>query len=256
MATVPQQRRTREIDYPTTDGKPMGETELHIKDLIDVLQPLQDRFADEPNVYVGGNLLLFYVEGNRRKHISPDILVALGVPKEPHRDYYLLWKEGKGPDFIVELTSKSTKREDKKKKFELYRDVLKVAEYFLFDPREEYLRPSLQGFRLVAGDYVAIEPVAGRLPSQVLGLHLERDGQQLRLFDPAAGVRLQTPREGREAATRRAEGERRRAEDERRRAEDERRRAEEAEAAHRRLAEENERLRREIEALRQGPKPE
>jgi Uma2 family endonuclease len=249
MATVPQQRRTREIDYPTTDGKPMGETELHIKDLIDVLQPLQDHFADEPNVYVGGNLLLFYVEGNRRKHVSPDILVALGVSKLPHRDYYLLWKERKGPDFIVELTSKSTKREDKKKKFEIYRDVLKVSEYFLFDPMEEYLHPSLQGYRLVAGDYVAIDPVAGRLPSQILGLHLERDGQQLRLFDPVAGVRLQTPREGREAATRRAE-------DERRRAEDERRRAEEAEAVHRRLAEENERLRREIEALRQGSKPE
>ena len=92
-----------------------------------------------------------------------------------------------------------------KQKFRLYRDVLRVSEYFLFDPRAEYLKPPLQGFLLTSGDYVPIEPVAGRLPSQVLGLHLERDGEHLRLFDPATGSRLMTPLEGREAAQRRAE---------------------------------------------------
>ena len=188
MATVGGQRRTREIVYPTRDGKPMAETELHRDDMVDTIQTLQDYFADRPRVYVGGNLLLFYEEGNRRKHVSPDVLVAFGVPKEPKRDHYLVWKEGKSPDFIAEITSKSTRREDQKTKFILYRDVLRVPEYVLFDPRAEYLDPPLQGFRLVGGDYVLIEPVAGRLPSQVLGLHLERDGQELRLFDPAAGA--------------------------------------------------------------------
>jgi hypothetical protein len=129
---------------------------------------------------------------------------------------------------------------------------LRVSEYFLFDPTEDYLDPPLQGFRLVGGDYIPIEPIAGRLPSQVLGLHLERDGTRLRLFDPATGRRLLTRLEAREAAERRAEEEHRRAEEERRRAEEERRRAEEAEAAQQRLAEENERLRRELEALRRG----
>ncbi len=259
MATVPKQRRTREIDYPTTDGKPMGETELHIDEMIDSRQVLRDWFAGEPNVYVGGNLLVFYEEGNRRKHVSPDVLVAINVPREPKRDYYLVWKEGKAPDFVVEITSKSTRRVDKQKKFVLYRDVLRVTEYFLFDPRAEYLDPPLQGFRLVSGEYVAIEPVAGRLPSQVVGLHLQRDGQNLRLFDPATGKYLLTRLEAREAAERLAvekgqiaAAERHRAEEERHRAEEERHRAEAAEAEQRRLAEENERLRREIEALRGG----
>jgi Uma2 family endonuclease len=240
MATVPGQRRAREIQYPTRDGKPMAETPLHMEDMIDTIQVLQDHFADRPRVYVWGNMMLYYEEGNRRKHVSPDVLVALDVPKEPIRDYYLVWKEGKAPDFVAEITSKSTKREDMKKKFAIYRDILKVSEYVLFDPRAEYLKPPLQGFRLVAGEYLPIEPVAGRLPSQVLGLHLERDGQKLRLFDPAAGARLQTPREARETAERLAE--------------EERRRADAAEAAQRRLAEENERLLREIEALRRGSK--
>jgi Uma2 family endonuclease len=221
----------------------MAETEIHLKDMIDTIQVLDDYYASQPSVYVCGNLLLYYEEGNRRKHVSPDVLVALGVPKEPLRDYFLVWKEGKAPDFIVEITSKSTKQEDMKKKFGIYRDILRVSEYFLFDPTEDYLHPPLQGFRLAGREYVPIAPIAGRLPSHIVGLHLERDGQKLRLFDPATGQRLLTRLEAREQAERRAA-------DEHRRAADERRRAAAAEATARRLAEENERLRREIEALR------
>ena len=245
MATVQQQRSTREIEYPTTDGKPMAETQLHMADMIDTIQVLQDRFADRPNVYVWGNLLLYYEEGNPRKHVSPDVLVVRNVPKDPPRENYLVWKEGKAPDFVAEITSKSTRQEDKKKKFAIYRDILKVSEYFLFDPTEDYLDPPLQGFRLFRGNYVPIKAVAGRLPSRVLGLHLEHDGKTLRLFDPATGLRLPTRQEARETAERWAE-------EERRRAEEQRHRAETAEAAQQHLAEENDRLRREIEALRRS----
>ena len=181
MATVPKQQKTRIIEYPSGDGKPMAETQVHLEDMIDAIQVLDDRFVDEPNVYVGGNLLLYYEEGNPRKHVAPDVLVALGIRKEPPRENYLVWREGKAPDMVIEITSKSTKREDKTKKFEIYRDILSVSEYFLFDPTEDYLDPPLQGFRLVRGTFVPIEPIAGRLPSQVLGLHLERDWQETSL---------------------------------------------------------------------------
>ena len=172
MATVPKQRRTREVNYPTTDGKPIGETELHIDELIDAFQVLRDWYA---------------ACAERLRRRRPDALLRRGQPaearfarhlrgsrcsQETKREYYLLWKEGKGPDFVVEITSKSTRREDMQKKFVLCRDVLKVSEYFLFDPRAEYLDPRLRGFRLTGGDYVPIEPIDGRLPSQVVGLHL------------------------------------------------------------------------------------
>ena len=189
-----------QVEYPTSDGKPMAETELHRDLMLDLIETLKDRFAADPDVYVSGNILLFYEEGNKKKHVAPDVLVALGVPKLPKRLYYLLWEEGKAPDFIVEITSRTTRREDKRTKRTLYRDVLKVPEYFLFDPFEEYLKPSMQGYRLVEGEYVAIEPVAGRLQSYMLGLHLERDGTQLRLFDPATGRWLPTPQEQTAAA--------------------------------------------------------
>ena len=37
--------------------------------------------------------------------------------------------------------------------------------------------------------------VAGRITSQILGLHLERDGTSLRLYNPATGTRLPTREE-------------------------------------------------------------
>jgi Uma2 family endonuclease len=231
MATVPPQRRTREIEYPTSDWKPMAETDIHRRDMTDVIEELEDHFADRPRVYVSGNLVLYYEEGNPRKHVVPDVVVALNVPKEPPREHYLVWKEGKAPDFVAEITSKTTRREDLKTRSRIYRDIVGVREYILFDPRAEYLDPPLQGYRLAGGEYLPIELVAGRLPGEVLGLHLERDGQALRLFDPATGARLLTRLEGQQA---------------------ERRRAEAAEAEQRCLAGEIERLRREIEALRGG----
>src|SRR5262249_5224635 len=126
-------------------------------------------------------------------------------------------EEGKAPEAAIELTSKSTRREDLGKKMAIYRDVLKVKEYFLFDPHREYLKPPLQGYRLRQGDYRPIKPVAGRLPSQVLGLHLEADGGVLRLYDPATGRWVPTPAEVRqqaEAARQQAEAARQQAEEE------------------------------------------
>jgi Uma2 family endonuclease len=227
MATTPRTTAEREVDYPTSDGKPMGETDLHRQNMMDLIQVLEEHFAADPRVYVSGNLLLFYERGNRRRHVSPDVFVVRDVPKLPPRDYYLLWEEGKSPDAVIEITSKTTRREDQKKKREIYRDVLKVPEYFQFDPTEDYLKPPFQGHRLVEGEYLPIEPIAGRLPSALLGLHLERRGTELRLYNPTTGRCLLTPQE--QVAALRPEAE-----------------------ARQRLEAENERLRAELEALRRA----
>ena len=214
MATTPSTRVRDQIVYPTRDGRPMGESDVHRDRMFDLIQMLQDHFAADPMVCVSGNLLIFYEPGNKRKHVAPDVFVVRGVPKR-ERDNYLVWEEGRGPDLIIELTSRSTRHEDQVKKFELYRDVLRVSEYFLFDPRAEYLKPPLQGHRLIDGQYVRIEPVAGRLPSVVLGLELEAVGNQLRFYNPATGRYLPTPRETSreaEAARQQAEAARQQAE--------------------------------------------
>ncbi len=216
------------VEYPTGDGQPMAETPVHRDNMIAMLDVLRARFATDPMVYISGNMFLFYVPGKRRRHVSPDVFLVRGVPNKD-RDIYLVWEEGKGPDVVFEYTSASTRDEDLDEKYHLYQDTLAVPEYFLFDPKQEYLTPSLQGFRLNSGRYLAIAPVEGRLHSEVLGLDLERDGTFLRLRDPATGNRLLTSWESlslTEAALRQAEAEKRQAEAEKRQAETEKRQAE------------------------------
>jgi Uma2 family endonuclease len=216
-------------DYPESDGRPMAETDLHRKLMQALIETLEEWFAAEPDVYVTGNLLVFYEKGDKRRHVSPDVFVVRGVRKGL-RPNYLMWEE-RTPDVVIELTSKTTRAEDSNKKWKLYEGKLRVKEYFLFDPTEDYLKPSLQGFRRVRGKFRAIDPVDGRLPSEHLGLHLERAGDQLRLWNPETGNRVPTPAERRaEDATRAAQ---------------ETARADQAEA-------EVERLRRELERLRRA----
>ncbi|HEX7380301.1 MAG TPA: Uma2 family endonuclease [Pirellulales bacterium] len=261
MATIPPPSRLSgseaDIDYPTGDGKPVAETPIHYRNLKAAVETLDRHFQAEPMVYVWGNMLVFYEEGNRRKHVSPDTFVALGVPKDKPRDNYLIWQEGHGLDLVIELTSKSTKEEDLDHKMAIYRDIIGVSEYFLFDPRAEYLAPPLQGYRLREGQYERIQMVDGRLPSEVTGLHLERDGQWLRFYNPLTGRRLLTTEElllGERAERERAEAEREYAEARCERAEAERERAE----SERKLvadqlegsAHEVERLRLELESWR------
>jgi Uma2 family endonuclease len=183
----------RRNDYPTSDGKPMGETDWHRKLMNILIETLEAFFAGQ-RVYVSGNLLLFYEPGNRRRHVSPDVFVVRGVDNHL-RDNYLLWEERRGPQVVIEVTSASTAQEDQTTKRALYRDTLGVREYFLFDPYGEWLDPPLQGFRLRKGMYQPIRSRHGRLVSSVLKLHLEGDGEMLRLWDPRTGKWLPTPAE-------------------------------------------------------------
>ncbi len=137
--------------------------------------------------------MMYYEEGNKRRHLSPDVFVVFGIPKR-ERIYYLVWDEGKGPDVVIELTSKSTRSEDQNKKKDLYRDVLRVAgNTFLFDHHPGLLRPPLQGFRLVEGQY---EPSNDpRPPRALLACISNAYDNQLRLFNPQTQERLATPAE-------------------------------------------------------------
>ena len=214
----------REIDYPEGDGKPMAETPVHMQVMWDVINMLIAWFAKR-RVYVWGNMFLYYVMGDPRKNVSPDVMVVKGVDKNKERRVFKVWEENnRTPSVAIEITSRKTRREDTLTKYALYQDVLKVREYFLFDPFGEYLDPPLIGYRLRTGVYEPIQAVDGRLPSRELGLHLEANGEELRLWDPTTGQWLLTQKE----ALQRLEEARQRAEDERQqaRAETERLRAE------------------------------
>jgi Uma2 family endonuclease len=201
-----------DVTYPETDGEPMAETDTHRDLMADALiYPLKEYFRDQPDVYVSGNLLLYYEEGNPRASVAPDVFVVFGISKGERR-IYKLWEEEKAPDVVIELTSASTRQKDLGDKRLLYEE-LGVGEYFIFDPLHEYLEPPLRGFRLEEGFYTPLK--ANRLDSdewelhsQVLGLTLRSLGDQLRLYDPQTGQMLRTL--GEEAAAHRREAEARR----------------------------------------------
>jgi Uma2 family endonuclease len=186
------------IYYPESDGKPMGETDVHIDAVIYLREALRDCFRDEPQVYVAGNMLLYYEEGNPAACVAPDVFVVQGVAKGERRTYRL-WEEGQPPSVAFEITSRGTRLEDLGTKRAVYA-MLGVQEYFLYDPLGEYLRPPLQGYRLQEGEYQRILPDAdGGLTSQTLVLELQLEEGRLRLVNPATGDRLLTPAEAQAA---------------------------------------------------------
>ncbi len=191
------------IVYPESDGKPMAETDRHRDQMIDYIQMLKHHFQHADDVYVSGNLLMYYEEGNPRKSISPDVFVVFGVAKKL-RDTYLIWEEANTPDFVLEVASPSTFTNDIGKKKDLYASVLSVKEYFIYDPMGQIV-PSFIGFRLIDGVYQEISFVNERLPSTVLGLELGEHEDVLRLYDPNTSQWLQTPSERAETAEIRAE---------------------------------------------------
>ena len=67
-----------EIHYPESDGEPMAETDLHRDWMFRIIDILQQRFEGQ-QVYVSGNLLLYFVEGDPTKSVAPDTLVVKGV---------------------------------------------------------------------------------------------------------------------------------------------------------------------------------
>jgi Uma2 family endonuclease len=190
MAAIPLQR---DIHYPESDGQPMAETEIHLDVTIDLIQGLRRRYRDVPDVYVVGDMFLYYVQGDPRSVVSPDVFLVHGVPKTPRRRIYKLWEEGKAPSLVIEVTSDSTRDEDVRKKKKIY-EMLGIEEYFLFDPLGDYLKPRLQGYRLAegpSGKYQAIPPsVNGALPSRVTGLILRPEDSGLRLVDAGTGEGL------------------------------------------------------------------
>ena len=147
-------------------------------------------------------MLMYYQEGDSRRRVSPDVFVAFGVPKLPERRVWLTWEEGKGPDFVLEVTSRSTRKEDEKGKKALY-ERLNVREYWQFDPLGEYLNPRLRGYVLgTDGKYRerVLEERTGALShDSLLGLTLRLEGERLRLFDPRRGEYLLTHSEERQA---------------------------------------------------------
>ena len=180
------------IEYPESDGLPMAENDFQLRTMTYAIEALDNHFRTRSDVYVSGDLFIYHEENNNRARIAPDVFVVFGVPAHLRRTY-LLWQEGKAPDFVMEVSSPSTWQADQGSKRDTCAKI-GVPEYWLYDPTGDYLTPRLQGFRLVDGRYAPIMvrgdgALTGR--SEVLDLELRLyPDDRFRFHDPATGQDL------------------------------------------------------------------
>jgi len=188
------------IFYPSSDGKPMGETGIHVRAMMNLHVALEEFFKPRQDVYIATDMFWYWKEG-RTKTVAPDVMVIPGVNSRPERRSFFTWREnGVVPAVVFEVASEGTWKSNLIRKRRLYQRR-GVKEYFIFDPEGFYLRPRLLGFRLKGPRYQTLFAIDDILSSD-LGFDLRPEGEMLRLIDRASGMNIPTPAESIERARR------------------------------------------------------
>ncbi len=205
----------------------MAENTVQYEWIVTIKGGVDSLFADDPNVFVAGDLLWYPVEGDPITRIAPDVLVAFGRPKGD-RGSYKQWEEGNLPPQVVfEILSPGNRPAEMGRKFQFYQRF-GVEEYYIYDPNDGFL----QGWRRV-GEHLEEVPRMAGFVSPRLGIRFApgEGPKNLRIFGPD-GMPFLTFADWVE----KSKTDQRRAHEERRRADEERRRADEASLRAERLA--------------------
>ncbi|HWG47783.1 MAG TPA: Uma2 family endonuclease [Gemmataceae bacterium] len=164
--------------YPDDDGLPMADNTLQYEWIVTIKGNMDALFRHDPNVFVGGNLLWYAVEGEPTICTAPDALVVFGRPKG-YRGSYMQWREDDiAPQIVFEILSPSNRDADMARKLEFY-DHYGVEEYYLYDPEEVVL----SGWQRVEGNLQAVSPMHG-WTSPRLGIRFDMSGEELVIFGP------------------------------------------------------------------------
>ncbi len=178
------------VYYPEEREDDMGETSIHIKLIADLLVILRSFFKDKEDIFLSGNMNLYYEEGEPRKWYAPDLLIAFGVPNV-ERSRYLLFREKVFPQVIFEISSEKTWQNDIDEKLRLY-EKYGAEEYYVLDPENAFLPKPLMAFRRDGERLVGLNVENERIFSPRLGLEIVREGNTFRLFNPNTNEYLRT----------------------------------------------------------------
>ena len=191
-----------EIEYPESDGKPMGETDLHRDWMFRLLEIFRQRYRDQ-QVYIASDLLVYYEEGTPSKFVVPDCFVVLDC-KPGRRRTFQTWNEKRVPNVVFEVTSRGTSSIDIVDNPVIY-ERMGVQEYFLYDPTASYLEPPLQRYRMTNGSLHQIAEANGRIRCETLGVELFLREHDLVIVDKETGVEQLTRADAEELAREQAE---------------------------------------------------
>jgi Uma2 family endonuclease len=177
-----------EIVYPSSDGEPLAESYSHLYAILTTLEVLKQYLSDRPSTVLADQFL-YYSQGYPKLRVAPDVMVIFDVAKGG-RDNYKIWEEKQVPKVIFEITSAGTRNQDLEFKKNLYQQ-LGVEEYWLFDPRGEWIPEQLIGYRLYRDIY---EPITDDC-SQPLNLRLVPEGELIGFYRQDTGEKLLIPDE-------------------------------------------------------------
>ncbi|MDZ7965015.1 MAG: Uma2 family endonuclease [Nostoc sp. DedSLP03] len=192
MTSLLPSSRSTEVFYPSSDGEPLAESYVHLCALLATLEVLRQYLLGR-QATVLSNQFLYYAQGFPRLRIAPDVMVIFNVAPGG-RDNYKIWEEGQVPVIIFEMTSEGTKNQDTGFKKTLY-EQLGVLEYWLFDPKGEWIKEQLQGYRLRGEVY---EPITDS-PCEPLQLRLQVEEQLIGFYREDTKEKLLIPEELAEA---------------------------------------------------------
>ena len=128
----------RDIIYPDSDGQPMSDNTEQFQWIVLLKENLECLFADNPHVFVAGDLLWYPVEGRPDIRVAPDVFVVFRRPKG-YRGSYRQWQEDNlAPQVVFEILSPGNRSKEMIRKLKFY-EHYGVDEYYLYDPEDNEL---------------------------------------------------------------------------------------------------------------------
>jgi Uma2 family endonuclease len=124
---------TANIIYPDRDGLPMSDNTKQFRWIVTIKENLELIYAQNPDVFVAGDLLWYPVEGNNTIRQAPDIMVALGRPKGDRGSYQQWREDGIAPQVVFEILSPGNRMGAMNRKLRFY-EQYGVNEYYIYDP--------------------------------------------------------------------------------------------------------------------------
>jgi Uma2 family endonuclease len=167
-----------EVIYPESDGQPISDNTKQFRWIVTIKENLELLYANNPDVFIAGDLLWYPVQGNNSLRQAPDVLVAIGRPRGD-RGSYQQWQEADiAPQVVFEILSPSNRLGEMSRKLEFY-DRHGVEEYYVYDPDRLDFTAWLRN-----GDRLELVDFQGTLTSPRLDIRFELQPQDLVIYRP------------------------------------------------------------------------
>jgi Uma2 family endonuclease len=165
--------------FPDSDGKPIADNTVQFGWIVVIKENLEILFANNPDVFVAGDLLWYPLKSTLVAPTAPDAMVVFGRPKGRRGSYRQWLEDDIPPQVVFEIRSPSNTDAEMARKQEFY-DTYGVEEYYLYDP--DCIQ--LKGWYRQQGHLQKLEQVNGWV-SPHLGIRFVLGAEDLEIYDPS-----------------------------------------------------------------------